>query len=531
LGKHGVLTDPDPYDLPTEAFSLGVNVRFRNGKVTSGPVFRTAALLDGDQPRYTFSAAPSTGLDSLFVGYQNGTVSKFTVAAQFPFSVSGYTPSVAEAAWTNTTLANVIYVNREDRPPWYLRTIDSAFQDLSAAGWGATWTTKLLRSCAGALVALNVTKGGIAYPQMVKTSSLPTTDTVPASWDQTNPATLATENILAEMQGPIVDAANFGNSLIIYGLKEAWLMQADNSIQVYSYTKLPFQKGALNVNCSLEIDGKMYVFGSDDIWVHDTVGEQSLCEGKVRDFIYSGINLSKARNCFMLHNPQLKEITFAYVSGDRAIQFDNPLAGCNRQAVYNYVTEVWSFDDLPQTTSACNANLNTSATWASMPGTWDTTGGSWLDFEDSYKRTPVYVGQGGAFGLSTSMYAFDLYGPGSTVLFPVSTAATKRRYLERDGIDLDEVGLELRGYKTINSLYPQARLGTGSLPLQVSYGASDYFNVQPTFSDYQIYDGAEAYKLDYNTAGRYLSMKLLFDDYKEMTISGFDLDIQRTGNR
>jgi hypothetical protein len=88
-----------------------------------------------------------------------------------------------------------------------------SFLDLSAASyatnadkWNSLWSCKILRTCGGALVALNVTKGATALPTMVKTSAIPLAESIPVSWDQTQPNTLATENILADMQGGIVDA-------------------------------------------------------------------------------------------------------------------------------------------------------------------------------------------------------------------------------------------------------------------------------------------------------------------------------------
>jgi hypothetical protein len=88
----------------------------------------------------------------------------------------------------------------------------------------------------------------------------------------------------------------------------------------------------------------------------------------------------------------------------------------------------------------------------------------------------VYVGDVNAtHGLSTSLYAFDAYGKGSTAVAVVDTAATALRYLERNGIDLDEVGADLRGYKTASSLYPQARLDADAAPLMFTFGSADYF--------------------------------------------------------
>jgi hypothetical protein len=228
------------------------------------------------------------------------------------------------------------------------------------------------------------------------------------------------------MQGPITDACNLGNDLIIYGFKQAYHMQANNQLSVYNYDPLPFQKGSLNANCSVELDGKNIVFGPDDIWQHDGVSEKSICDQRTRDFIYGSLNLSKANRCFVTHNPKLKEITFAYVSGDPLIAFNLP-DGCNRQAVWNYANDTWTFDDLPGVFSATQANLSNPLTYASVTATYDTIGGSYQDQEDGFKRTTVYVGASNSTYGSTSLYAFDLYGQGSTVAYPVDVNATKPR--------------------------------------------------------------------------------------------------------
>ena len=535
IAAQGVLTDPDPYDLPDTAWSFGLNVRFRNGKVTSGPVFRNVSALGTSDPRYSFAAPPTNGLDQLFTGYLNGKVYKFN-GTETDYTLAGYTTATTEATWSSTSLATILYVNRADRAPWYLRTSDTAFQNLGVTSgaptnWDSTHTCQLLRTCGGALVALNVTKGATAYPTMVKTSSIPLSGAIPASWDYTQPNTLATENILAEMSTSITDAQSLGPTLVIYGLQEAWMMQADGSTFVYNYRKLPFQKGSLNANCSVEIDGKHYVFGVDDIWMHDGNTEVSVADKKTRDFIFSSINLSKRNRCFVLHNPQLKELQFNYISGDRGVVFLGAPDGCNRSATLNYADMTWTFDDQPLVFSASNANLSITQTYATTSATYATTGGSYLDQEDGFKRTPVYVGVGNStYNLSTSLYALDLFGPGSTVAFPVDTNATAPRYMERDGIDLDSLNADLRGYKVVSSVYPQGRLGTGAPPIMFSMGAADYFTTVPVFSDYQPYDGNTNYKLDFNIAGRWLSMRIKYAGYQDVTMTGFDIDLHSNGD-
>lgn len=532
LAKFGIVTDMDPYDLPKEAWSFGVNVRFRNGKVSRAPVFRNVGALSAD-PRFVYAANPASGLDFIFINYKTGEIKRWAAGAQTDYSIAGFTPNAAEATHTGTTLAGVIYSNRSDRVPWSFGPTDTQFHTL--ANWNSAWSCQLLRTCGGALVALNVTKSGLAAPAMVKTSSIPLSGVVPTSWDQTLPNTLATENILADMAGPILDAATFGNSLVIYGLNEAWLMTADGSQLVYNYRKLPFKKGSLNANCSVQIDGKHLVFGPNDIWTHDGYSERSLCNGVVRDFIFTNMNLSKASRNFVSHNEKLKEVHFCYVSSDRGVAFPDQTQGCNRQAVYNYgnAPPTWTFDDLPMVYAADSANLDTTLNWTSVSETWASIGGAWADQDDGFKRTLVYVGSAWLTNnLTSSLYAFDLYGPGSTVVYPVDLNATRPVQLEKDGIDLDGLGIDLVGYKTVTSITPQGRMELGASPMVFNLGSSDYFG-GPTIYDIatQTFDAQSLYKLDYRSSGRALGLKMTYSDIQPFSLSGIDYNIESSGER
>jgi hypothetical protein len=119
---------------------------------------------------------------------------------------------------------------------------------------------------------------------MVKTSDLVTDPGVePPSWDNTITTNNATENILTEMNGEIVEAQPLGNSLILYSNSETWLMTADGSTEVYSYRALPFNAGAINSNCVVQVNNRHYVFGADDLWVHDGLTMQSIADGRVQE--------------------------------------------------------------------------------------------------------------------------------------------------------------------------------------------------------------------------------------------------------
>lgn len=142
VAKYGMITDQDPYDIPTEAWSLGCNVRFQNRKVTRGPVWRAVQQpLGTANPRFVCGNTFNTGQDNLFIGYVNGTVTKYQDGVETAYSPATYTPSSSDTIWTTTTLANVLWINRSDRAPWFLRSGDTAFQNFTVATTAQTLAT------------------------------------------------------------------------------------------------------------------------------------------------------------------------------------------------------------------------------------------------------------------------------------------------------------------------------------------------------------------------------------------------------
>jgi hypothetical protein len=535
LSQSGVITDVDPFNLPPTAFSRGVNVRFHKGSVERAPVFRRLpATLSRPSPRFLTSNLPTSGFDTLYLGYLDGRVYSFRNGTQTNVSVFGYVDNSSELGWTSCHLGDVFYVNRGDRVPWSLRTSDSVFQTL--AHWDTNWKTKILRSCGGALCAFNITGGGGtpsisgSFPTMVLTSEFAQAGAVPSSWDFSDVNSNATQNILGEMEGAIIDATNFGSGMIIYGQREAWGMNADGSNNIWDYRKLPFAKGAMNVNCSVEVDGYHYVFGLDDIWRHDGVSEESICE-QVRTYIFDNINLQLANRCFVYHDKARKEIRFFYSSGDDLCGFLY-VDGTNRCAVYDLVEGTWTFDDLPYVYGAASSNVDTTLTYATVTQTYDTIGGSYLDQEDSLKKITVFFGDvSTVYNLSTSLYAVDQQGIGSKVPYVVDTNATLGWTLVRDGLDVDDLPEveDNRGYKVISRVLPQARLEAAAQPISFQVGGANNYNDAVVYSDAQTYDGDVFTSIDANIAGRFLSLRITHDDYHWVKLTGFDIEFEVTG--
>ena len=530
LGSAGTVTDVSPYNLPLNAFSRSVNIRFDEGKARRSPIFRTMLPNLTFTPRFCFGIVPSTGFDTVVVASDDYQLHEYVTGSMNDRSGT-ISSNVDPRPFTSTQLANVAYVNRPDKVPSFRGPGGTNFAALN--NWPSNYRCVSLRSFGDVLIALNTTEGATSYPTRVRFSDITLSNTVPSTWDESDTTASAGFNDLVQMDTPIVDGGTLGSNFIIYSSTQVWLMEFTGGTFLYNFRKLYTDCGMINQNCYTEVDGKHFVFGPRDIYVHDATSKQSICDERVKQFIYQGLNASKADRCFVHHSSELNLIYFCYVSGDELVGFPNT-DRCNRAAVYNYKNNTWSFADLPDVAAASLANVNTVETYGTASGlTYNTVGGSYYDQEDSFARHSVFVGpSSSANGItSNKLYVMDLSDDGQ-VSFSYDTEANKPAILERVGIDLDEAQNELRGYKNISRIYPQAMTkNTDDTTLSFQFGAADVPNGTPNYDNAVTFDLNLDYKIDTRAAGRYLSYKITVSDQKDFEFSGFDLEVTATGRR
>lgn len=487
-----------------------------------------------NEPRACVSYTGNSGAEELNIVYRNGCVTKWTLGGdEVDVSISGYTPSDSDGRITTCKLGGVQYINRNDRVPWYWTPGDSIFSALGG-GWDATWRCNVLRAYNDCLVAFNVTKGSTNYPSMVKTSEIATYDAIPSTWDETDLTASATENILAEMQGDILDAQTLGNNMIIYTRLETWMMTADGSDSIYSYRRIFNDAGIINANCAVEIEGKHYVFGYKDIWVHDGVGKESISNSRVRKEVFTNLSFALDYRCFVHASTLLNEIYFCYHDGTVPDDEFAGVDGCNRAAVYNYKNNTWTFYSLPNVFYAADMVLSNPATYESATTTYAGMSASYFNVSETGKRAPVFIGDTNAgFSLDAKIYAIDMDGPDSVVAYETDANATLNWHLSKEGADLDELNEDLRGYKNIIAIYPQARLADDEQTIEFAFSSADTFGAVESYGDYQSYDNLTYYKLDYKDGGRYLSYTARGTNggLKYFNLTGIDFDVEITGER
>jgi hypothetical protein len=142
LGSVGVVTDVDPYSLPMNAYTRAKNVRFNEGKVTKGPVFRDVSGNLSVTPKFSFGLTALTGFDTVLVVDDTFDVYELSNGSMVQKFNSSLSASIAPV--TATILADVQYVNRSDTAPVARAPSASVFTTLP--NWPSGYKTTSLRS-------------------------------------------------------------------------------------------------------------------------------------------------------------------------------------------------------------------------------------------------------------------------------------------------------------------------------------------------------------------------------------------------
>jgi hypothetical protein len=351
---------------------------------------------------------------------------------------------------------------------------------------------------------------------------------VPDSWDASDTTKSAGFIDLVDLKTPIIDGFPLGKNFIIYSADQVYLMEFVGGTFIMNTRKLFSDAGIINQNCVVEVENQHFVFSENDIYVHNGGSRQSIVDERVRNYIFNGMDTAAYRKFFVQHNPDLNEIYFCYKSGDDMAVFTDG-ERCNRAAVFNYRNSTWSFVDMPNVASGTIANVQSSATYATTALTFDTAGGSYQSQSSGFDYHTLFVGDSVGAITESGLYGLDNADTG-TLSFPMDTNATRPAFLERVGIDLDEMS-QLSGYKIINKLYPQIETPSSDKVFNFSMGGANLLSDAPTYETTVSFDSSVDYKIDSRASGRYLSYKVDIPVAKDFSFTGFDLDVSITGRR
>lgn len=531
LAARGILKDPAPYQLELNAWSDGNNMRFHGSKASRAPAFRTVYDALPILPLHEFGVRPPTGGDAIYMVGDNQAIWKWsggTVANLSP-TAPPYVPVATSGEITTVSLGQVVYVNDAATQPLCLAPTDTVFRTLP--GWDPTWSCRSLRTFGNQMVALHVTKGSSVFGNLVKISDLALNGLPPASWDHTDTTKSALENPIENLRTPLVDGVALRNAFILYSNDEVWAMEPVGGVLLYTFRALFHEGGALSTDCVVDVDGKHYVFGPNDIYVHDGVSKQSIIDGKNRDAVFQNLSTDASRLCFATYMARYNTIMFAYRTGPGEAAWP-PGSGCNKGAVYDLAGGTWSFVDLPNVTGCTAASVTGAYTYATLPAgsTYANMGGSYWD-QQSTTDAHIIMSASIQTGYSTAsrLLGYDYPSKGNLPML-LCPEADFPSFIERRGLSLDTEGADLTTAKMIRRIFPQAQL-YGPTPITVQIGGANTPEGPYKLGPIVSFDPATQYKVDVRQTGRYLLIRFTQNANEDWTLPGFDADIVSNGNR
>jgi hypothetical protein len=507
VGSVGFIAPEDtaPPSVPPNGWQRAHNVRFDVDGARAALGWETAVNLGEILPVITeevwldvvmdFDRAWWLGYSRNEIGSIDDTETVRLVTRQDPPGtvVSYNTPS--EGFWSFTNFKGIpVATNGVDIPQVQFESDqvsprpDTLFQDW--AGWvttypgggGAPTTTmraQLVEAYQDYLVFANFTDwNGQARPTRVWWSEPAGTGTLPPSMDFFDPESRAGFYDLPVDDGPIQAMRVLRDAVMIYTLQSVWRMQWIGGQYVMKFDKVASHFGALGPFCVEEVRGNHLVVTTDDVVMFDGQREQSICNGRVRRWLFSRINTDERNRVVVGGYPREGEVWIGLPVGGSSARSDQAL-------VYRYKNDTWATRDLPQVYHMRTLPRLQPAEINPRRLVWDEVPGSLDAWNNPFWLTEAWTGSLQPDAIyDYGLYAGSIDGQGKVIIRRMDTG------LEHEGIEsyetvLERTDLNLTGDEQtsfLRAIYPQAVIGAESLGDEFTWDAIS-LSQTPTWDD------------------------------------------------
>lgn len=547
VGALGIIKDLPAHELPPEAWSDGKNIRFHDGKIEKftghSQIFNISASVTEEISIDPWWIMPVPSASNVFWIYasqtqvyaassntNNNNITRHSTAtaSDIPYN------AVVNIRWNGGILGGIPFLNNGvDEPQVWLgvglSTRLTALDYNSSAGtkWSdANLSARVLRSYKNYMVALDVTKTGTRFPDMVKWSHPADPGTTPSSWDETDPTKDAGEVQLADTRGYCIDCLPLRDTNIIYKDDTTWGMQFIGGPFVFRFFQMSKTVGALSRDCVIEFHNKHIVLSNADVVIHDGQTFESLLDRKWRKFLFNNIDTDYYENCYLVKNYLQNEVWICYPETGVS-----PAFFPNKALVWNYRENTFTVRDIPNISFATAGIVDfgsTTRTWANIGGTWGTNTTEWGKRAfGSTKDSLVMVRPDSSSAAAVSKF----YLADDTDTFD---NVAIRAFVERTGLTIagrDNRGLPVvdnQNLKYLRTIWPKIEAINGT-KITAYVGSQDFIGDSVAWSGPQTFTVGDVVKLDVRKTGRYFAVRFETSTTAAWKLTGYDLDIDLAG--
>jgi hypothetical protein len=515
MASQGVIVDQPPYQLPPEAWSVGLNVRAVDEGVERlfgwSQVFGTLLFA----PHFVFPVRTPSVQYWIYANLTNVAVYDGATHTDITRLGPGYNASDTPD-WNSVLLGGVPILNNGVDVPQMWSPTTPGTKLVGLTNWPANLRAKVVRALGPHLVALNLIEAGNSFPHAVQWSHPADPGSVPVTWDITDPTHDAGRNDLGDVNaGVLVDALPLQSSLYLYKEGSVWRQSFIGGRFVFDFKTMLETTGILAPRCvTLTSDGLRHVFATQDadlVW-HNGNTIQSILDKKVRRAVQDDIDPVNFVNSFVFTNPRYSEVWFCYPSGGATYP--------NRAVIWNSKNGnagVYEADGITFRHAAIgNVEAGPEDLWEDDEVTWEGDELPWAAFQ---RRRVLLAGTD-----STKLMFLD---DGLTRDGAAYTAT-----LQRSGLAL--IGRKRSGewiedhqqVKMASRLWPKLQGG----PVNIRLGIQSTVNGTVTWTTAQAFDPTTTVVKDFGPlSGRALAIEYQTTASTHWRLDGYKYEIEKEG--
>ena len=368
------LDQPDDF-VPTDQFGGGVNVTFRSSLINRAGGFKSIwqdvnpLPLAPDHLLY----APFQGTAYWLMMSNSGDVFSTDGTTHTDIGPTPAIPAGDDNSWTSGELNGLaVFNNAEIAPHYWPGSPQEAA--LPLPDFPESTTCYSIRPYKFHLIAMQINGPQGLDPSLLLWSDAAAPGQVPQSWTP-GPGSEAGDNVLGDETGALIDGLGLRDDFIIYKQRSVYIMSYIAGDEVMAFRKLFTNLGALNRNCIAEHQGRHYVLGDGDLYIHDGQTIQSIADSRVKRAFFAAIDERFFRSAYIAINKVENEVYFVAPTGGQA---EGRVA-----VIYDIDADSWGIRDIPSCPHAAAGTVIESSQpgiaqdWDTFPTFWNFANRKW----------------------------------------------------------------------------------------------------------------------------------------------------------
>lgn len=373
VGQLGIISPADipPHELPLNAWSGGKNVRMTDGKVEKFLGHQQTFGTPGTAPYFALGFSKDEVQYWLYTSLTKAYAWNGVVHADVTRAVGGDYTALSTRNWTGGLIGGIPILNNGLDVPQMWNPVDMAQRLTALSNWDSNERCRAMRVFRRFLIAMDITKSGTRFHQMVKWSHPAPSGSVPGSWDETDATKDAGEYEIVDTDGAIVDGARMREEFILYKEDSVHRMQFVGGIDIFRFPPMFDSFGILSRRCAIEYaKGRHAVFALGNLISHDGVTWDSIVSSRMKKYIFDQIDNTNWPASYVTLNSARNEVWFCFPTHGNTVP--------NLALVWNWQYNTTGLRELAAAHIATgNVTLETGDSWDVDSQVWDEDPSLW----------------------------------------------------------------------------------------------------------------------------------------------------------